>query len=170
MPAYVGIGSNLDHPEQQVQAAVEALAGLPDTRRVSCSAPLRNAALGPQPQPEYVNAVAGLLTQLTPVELLDELLAVERRQGRDRTASLRWGPRRIDLDLLVYGDVVLATEHLVLPHPGIASRNFVLFPLLELAPALRIPGLGPVWRLANAFDQQEQQTWPIAATSPSKAP
>ncbi len=180
MPAYVGIGSNLDGPEEQVQAAVEALAELPHTRRVSCSSTLRNAPLGPQPQPEYVNAVAGLLTQLTPAELLDELLAVERRQGRDRSTSVRWGPRRIDLDLLVYGDIVLNTEHLVLPHPGIASRNFVLFPLLEIAPALRIPGLGPVWRLVAAINQQEQQArdnrakhnnvWANPVTSLSKAP
>jgi 2-amino-4-hydroxy-6-hydroxymethyldihydropteridine diphosphokinase len=180
VPAYVGIGSNLDGPEEQVQVALEALAALPDTRRVSCSSTLRNAALGPQPQPEYVNAVAGLLTQLTPVDLLNELLAVERRQGRDRTTSVRWGPRRIDLDLLVYGDLVLNTEHLILPHPGISSRNFVLCPLLEIAPALRIPGLGPVWRLAAAFNEQEQQArdnrakqdnvWAIPVTSPSKAP
>lgn len=180
VPAYVGIGSNLDQPEKQVQAAVEALAGLPDTIRVSCSSFLWNVALGPQPQPEYVNAVAGLLTRLAPEALLDELLAVERRQGRERTAGLRWGPRRIDLDLLIHGEVVLDTGHLVLPHPGIASRNFVLFPLLEIAPALRVPGLGPVWRLAAAFDQQEQQAregrarhenvWATPATSPSKAP
>jgi 2-amino-4-hydroxy-6-hydroxymethyldihydropteridine diphosphokinase len=180
VPAYVGIGSNLDGPEEQVRFAVEALASLPHTRRVSCSANLRNTALGPQPQPEYVNAVAGLLTQLTPADLLSELLAVERRQGRDRTSGVRWGPRRIDLDLLVYGDLVLNTEHLILPHPGIASRNFVLFPLLEIAPALRIPGLGPVWRLVAAFSQQEQQArdnrakqdnlWAIPVTSPSKAP
>lgn len=172
VPAYVGIGSNLDDPEQQVRAALEALSGLPDTRRISHSATLRNVALGPQPQPEFVNAVAGLLTQLAPVELLDELLAVERRQGRDRSTSVRWGPRRIDLDLLVYGDLAMETERLVIPHPGISSRNFVLFPLLEIAPALRIPGLGPVWRLAAAFNQnqQEQHTWAIPVTSPSKVP
>ena len=185
VPAYVGIGSNLDDPDLQVQAALDALSGLPDTLRVNCSATLRNAALGPQPQPEFVNAVAGLLTQLAPVDLLDELLAIERRQGRDRSTGVRWGPRRIDLDLLAYGDVVIETERLVVPHPGIASRNFVLFPLLEIAPALRIPGLGPVWRLAAAFKDKEQQArhdgakhnraannnvWATAVTSPSKAP
>jgi len=179
-PAYVGIGSNLDGPEQQVQAALEALARLPMTVPVCCSTFLHNRALGPQPQPEFVNAVAGLLTRLPPVGLLDELLAIERRQGRDRSASLRWGPRRIDLDLLVYGDLVINTEHLVVPHPGIATRNFVLLPLLEIAPTLRVPGLGPVWRLAAAANQQEQQAtgdrarhndlWAIPATSPSKAP
>lgn len=153
VPAYVGIGSNLDEPERQVAAAVEALAGLPETRLVSHSATLRNPPVGPQPQPEFFNAVAGLLTQLDPLALLDALLALERRQGRDRSTGLRWGPRRIDLDLLVYGAVTLDTERLTVPHPGIVSRNFVLLPLREIAPALRIPGLGPVWRLATAFDQ-----------------
>ena len=153
VPAYVGIGSNLDDPGRQVHLALEALAGLPDTRFVSHSTTLRNPALGSQPQPEFFNAVAGLLTYLEPLTLLEELLALERRQGRDRSAGLRWGPRRIDLDLLVYGDVTLETERLTVPHPGIAGRNFVLLPLLEIAPALRIPGLGPVWRLAAKFSQ-----------------
>ncbi len=153
VPAYVGVGSNLDEPERQVHLALEALAGLPATRCVSHSATFRNPALGPQPQPEFFNAVAGLLTQLDPLALLDALLALERRQGRDRSAGSRWGPRCIDLDLLVYGEVTLVTERLTVPHPGIVSRNFVLLPLREIAPALRIPGLGPVWRLAAAFDQ-----------------
>jgi len=157
LPAYVGIGSNLDDPESQVQAAIAALAGIPETRYVVHSATWRNPALGPQPQPEYVNAVAALLTTLQPAALLDELLAIERRQGRDRSTSVRWGPRRIDLDLLVCGDVVMQTGHLTLPHPGIAARNFVLFPLLEIAPGLRVPGLGAVRLLASAPKQQEQQ-------------
>ncbi|MEO7386145.1 MAG: 2-amino-4-hydroxy-6-hydroxymethyldihydropteridine diphosphokinase [Gammaproteobacteria bacterium] len=152
VPAYVGVGSNLDAPEEQVRAALDALCGLPETRRIVCSASWRNPALGPQPQPDFVNAVAGLLTRLPPARLLDELLAIERRQGRDRSAGVRWGPRRIDLDLLVVGDVVMDTASLVLPHPGIATRNFVLFPLLEIAPGLSIPGLGPVWRLAAALN------------------
>ena len=173
IPAYVGIGSNLDDPERQVQSALDALAGLPDTLRVTYSATLRNAALGTQPQPEFVNAVAALLTRLPPLALLDELLRVERLQGRDRGNSVRWGPRRIDLDLLVYGELVITNERLVVPHPGIACRNFVLFPLLEIAPALRIPGLGPVWRLAAALNQKEQakynKSWAIPVTSRSKA-
>lgn len=171
VPAYVGIGSNLDNPDRQVQAALEALAELLDTRRVCQSAMLRNPALGPQPQPEFVNAVAGLLTRLSPAELLDALLAIERGQGRDRSSGVRWGPRRIDLDLLVYGDLVQDTDCLVIPHPGIASRNFVLFPLLEIAPGLRVPGLGPVRQLAADLKQQEhqeQQAWTTPVTSPSK--
>ncbi|MEQ1802153.1 MAG: 2-amino-4-hydroxy-6-hydroxymethyldihydropteridine diphosphokinase [Gammaproteobacteria bacterium] len=156
VPAYVGVGSNLDDPGEQVRTALEALGHIPDTRLVACSTSLRNPALGPQPQPEFVNAAAGLLTLLPPVRLLEELLAIERRQGRDRSTGVRWGPRRIDLDLLVHGDAVMDTAGLMLPHPGIAARNFVLFPLLEIAPGLRVPGLGPVWRLAAALNQQQQ--------------
>ena len=171
VPAYVGIGSNLDDPDRQVQAALEALGELPDTRRICQSATLRNPALGPQPQPEFVNAVAGLLTRLSPIDLLDALLAIERGRGRDRRSGVRWGPRRIDLDLLVYGDVVHDSDRLVIPHPGITSRNFVLFPLLEIAPGLRVPGLGPVRQLAAALKQQEQQepqAWATPVISPSK--
>mgnify|MGYP003397968362 CR=1 FL=1 len=177
VPAYVGVGSNLDDPELQVRHALEALGRSPETRCIVCSSARRNPALGPQPQPDFVNAVAGLLTLLPPGRLLEELLAIERRLGRDRSSGLRWGPRRIDLDLLVHGDAVLDTGVLVLPHPRIATRNFVLFPLRELAPGLRVPGLGPVWRLAAALEQEEQQAGrdpgngcAIPVTSPSKAP
>jgi 2-amino-4-hydroxy-6-hydroxymethyldihydropteridine diphosphokinase len=175
VPAYVGVGSNLDDPEEQVRSALEALGRIPETRCVVWSSSWRNPALGPQPQPDFVNSVAGLLTLLPPDRLLDELLAIERRRGRDRSDGVRWGPRRIDLDLLVHGATMMATQALVLPHPGIAARNFVLFPLLEIAPGLRVPGLGPVWRLAAALKQEEQQAntnkpWAIPVTSPSKAP
>jgi len=170
VPAYVGLGSNLDDPQRQVQDALRALPGLPETRLVTSSESLRNPALGPQPQPEFVNAVAGLLTRLAPVDLLDALLAIECRQGRDRRSDVRWGPRRIDLDLLVYGDLTMDTDRLTIPHPGIATRNFVLFPLLEIAPELRIPGLGPVRRLAAAVNQPEQagqasNSWAMPVTS-----
>lgn len=185
VPAYVGVGSNLDDPEKQVRLALAALGRIAETRVIVCSSSWRNPPLGPQPQPDFVNAVAGLLTCLPPEPLLEELLAIERRQGRDRSSGLRWGPRRIDLDLLMHGGSVLDTGTLVLPHPGMATRNFVLFPLLEIAPGLHVPGLGPVWRLAAAMNQQEQpagqdradkknaghQTaWAIPVTSPSKDP
>ena len=150
VPAYIGVGSNLDQPAEQVAAALTALGVLQASRLVSHSRLVRNPPLGPRAQPEFVNAVAGLLTQLPPEALLEALLAIEIRQGRDRQTGERWGPRRIDLDLLVYGDLVLQTPRLVVPHPGISSRNFELFPLLEIAPGLRIPGLGPVRRLAAA--------------------
>jgi len=175
VPAYVGVGSNLDGPGEQVRAALDALGRIPETLCIACSSSWRNPALGPQPQPDFVNAVAGLLTRLPPHGLLAELLAIERRQGRDRTSAVRWGPRRIDLDLLVHGAAVVDSDDLVLPHPGIAARNFVLFPLLEVAPGLRVPRLGPVWRLAAALDQEQQladtrKPWAIPVTSPSKAP
>ncbi len=166
----MGIGSNLDDPGLQVRAALVALTGIPSTRLLASSALWRNPPLGSPDQPDYVNAVAGLLTRLAPLELLDALLGLEREQGRDRRPGERWGPRRIDLDLLVYGDLVMDTGRLILPHPGIASRNFVLFPLLEIAPGLSVPGLGPVRRLAAALNQKEQQPWAIPVTSPSKAP
>jgi 2-amino-4-hydroxy-6-hydroxymethyldihydropteridine diphosphokinase len=172
VPAYVGIGSNLDDPLSQVEAAIGALGRIPGTRLVARSSAWRNPPLGPASQPDFVNAVAGLLTGLEPRRLLDELLEIERRQGRDRSDAVRWGPRRIDLDLLLHGGTVLDTPDLVLPHPGMASRNFVLFPLLEIAPGLRVPGLGPVARLAASLRQEQQadpdRAWAIPVTSPSK--
>ena len=175
LPTYVGVGSNLDDPADQVQSALSALAVMPDTRLIARSSCWRNPAVGPQPQPDFVNAVAGLLTLLPPVAFLGELLAIERRLGRDRSAGVRWGPRRIDLDLLVHGTTVMDTADLVLPHPRMATRNFVLFPLLEIAPGLRVPGLGPVSHLAAVLGQQEQQgntghAWATPVTSPSKVP
>lgn len=151
VPAYVGIGSNLNDPVAQVRAAMASLGRLPDTRLVAASALYRNPPLGDIPQADCINAVAGLLTRLSSLDLLAALKAVESAQGRDRAAP-RWGPRIIDLDLLVYGTEKGTRGPLTLPHPGIAGRNFVLWPLLEIAPGLRIPGLGPVRDLAAAVD------------------
>lgn len=173
----MAVGSNLDDPEVQVRAAFAALASLPGTRLVARSSCWRNPAVGPGPQPDFVNAVAGLLTRLAPAELLAALLGIERRQGRDRSSGVRWGPRRIDLDLLVHGTTVLDSADLVLPHPRMASRNFVLFPLLEIAPGLDVPGHGPVAQLAARLRHHQQEEpqqagtpWAIPVTSPSKAP
>ena len=104
--------------------------------------------MGPQDQPDFVNAVAGLLTQLEPAALLAELQGLERKLGRQRKEGDRWGPRVIDLDLLVYGHLQHAEPGLTVPHPGISERNFVLFPLRDVAPGLRIPGQGAVGVLA----------------------
>jgi len=145
-PAYVGIGSNLDDPREQVRRALAALAQLPDSRLVSSSPPYRSAPLvaqGGAEQPAYVNAVAGLLTRLSPEELLAGLRRVESALGRPESRE-RWAPRRIDLDLLVFGRETRATETLKLPHPGIAERDFVLWPLADIAPDLDVPGLGRV--------------------------
>lgn len=151
VPAYVGVGSNLGDPIAQVRGAISDLADLPDTRLIRVSPLYRNPAMGDIPQPDCINAVAGLLTLLPPPELLAALKAIEAARGRDRTAP-RWGPRIIDLDLLVHGWEMRTEGPLILPHQGISERNFVLWPLLDIAPGLRIPGLGPVRDLAAAVD------------------
>ena len=145
-PAYVGIGSNLDDPRAQVLRASDALARLPRTRRVVLSPLYRTQPLGEVVQPVFVNAVAGLLTQLGPEELLDALRGLERELGREPPRE-RWGPRLIDLDLLVLGRETRATPSLTLPHAGIAARDFVLYPLADIAPDLDVPGLARVREL-----------------------
>jgi len=140
--AYVALGSNLDDPQRQVENAFDLLAGLPDTQLITRSSLYRSAPFGPVEQPEFVNAAAELLTSLGARELLEHLQAIETSQGRVR--KKRWGPRTLDLDLLVYGAQVIDEPRLTVPHPGIGERNFVLLPLREIAPELVIPGLGHV--------------------------
>lgn len=151
MPAYVGLGSNLDDPAGQLAKALDALAALPDTRLVAVSPRYRNPPLGPPDQPDYLNAVAGLLTRLSPRALLAALQGIEDAQGRRRDGQ-RWGPRTLDLDLLAYGTVRLESDALTLPHPGIGSRPFVLVPLAEVAPGLHLPDGRGVAALAAAVD------------------
>ena len=117
----------------------------------------RNPPMGPAGQPDYVNAVAGLLTRLAPENLLSELSNIEQRMGRQRQPAGRWGPRVIDLDLLLYGDQMIEAPNLSLPHPGISERNFVLFPLLDIAPELAIPGQGKVATMAGGLDSSALQ-------------
>lgn len=154
LPAYIGLGSNLDDPRRQLGRALEALAALPETRRVSVSSFYRSPPLGPADQPDYLNAVAGLLTRLAPADLLAALQAIETGQGRRRDGP-RWGPRTLDLDLLLHGSAQLATPELTLPHPGLRERAFVLVPLAEVAPGLRLPDGAAVARLAAAVDAGE---------------
>ena len=151
-PAYVGIGSNLDDPEAQVEAAFQALARLPRPRLIARSRLYATRPFGPVAQDDFVNAVAGLLTELSGPELLAELRTIETAHGRVR--SVRWGPRIIDLDLLVHGQTRLQTEELTLPHPGIVERNFVLYPLADIAPELDIPGQGRVSQLAASVSAE----------------
>lgn len=139
--AFIGIGSNLDGPAAQVRRALEELAALPDTRLERASALYRTPPLGPPAQPDYINAVARLVTGLAPHPLLDALQAIEQAHGRVR--GERWGPRTLDLDLLVYDAVRIADDRLTVPHPGIGERSFVLTPLAEIAPDWDVPGLGP---------------------------
>ncbi len=140
--AYVGVGSNLDDPLRRVGRAFAALAELRDTRCVARSSLYRSPALGDAPQPEYINAVALLETRLSALELLDELLAVEARHGRVRRPGERWGPRTLDLDLLLYGAHRYSDPRLTVPHPEMVRRDFVLYPMSEIDPGLVIPGVG----------------------------
>jgi 2-amino-4-hydroxy-6-hydroxymethyldihydropteridine diphosphokinase len=152
--AWVALGSNLDEPQAQVRRALDALATLPRTRLHSQSALYRSAPMGPSDQPDYVNAVAGLRTQLPAADLLARLQALERAAGRRREREQKWGPRPLDLDLLTYGAQRIDRPGLRVPHPGIRERNFVLLPLLSVAPSLEIPGLGTVRQLASAVDHE----------------
>lgn len=145
--AAVALGSNLADPVAQVRRAFTALAALPDTRLVARSRLYRTPAVGP-PQPDYVNAVGLLETRLGAAALFDALLAIEAAQGRTR--GERWGPRTLDLDLLVYGDAVIDTPRLTIPHPQLALRPFVLVPLAEVAVDIEVPGLGRVGDLCAA--------------------
>ena len=150
-PAYVGIGSNLDSPRDQIGRAIVALAAIKDTVLVRTSPMYLSAPLDGSEQPDYVNAVCALLTRLGADTLLKALQDIEGAQGRSRDAK-RWGPRTLDLDLLVYSSTSMDEKDLKLPHPGISERNFVLLPLLDIAPHLQIPGQGSVIGLAAAID------------------
>lgn len=159
--AWIGVGSNLDGPATRVRAAIDALATIPETDFVAASPLYGSAPMGPADQPDYVNAVVRLETALEPHMLLDALQRLEAEAGRDR-AGERWGPRVLDLDLLLFGDQRIDDARLRVPHPGIAERIFVLRPLADMAPDLEVPGLGRVdellarapegglWRLEEA--------------------
>jgi len=142
------LGSNLADPRAQVLTACARLAQLPRTRVVLSSRLYRSHPLGPIAQPDFVNAVVGVLTQLESPALLAALRALEAALGRPAQRE-RWGPRIIDLDLLSYARELRSDAALTLPHPGIVERNFVLYPLADIAPDLDLPGLGRVAELAG---------------------
>jgi 2-amino-4-hydroxy-6-hydroxymethyldihydropteridine diphosphokinase len=137
--AYVGLGSNLGDRESTLLAALEALRNSPAVEVVAVSTFRETDPVGVVDQPRFVNAVAALETSLRPRELLVRLLGVERELGRDRAREERWGPRTVDLDLLLYGDDVIDEPGLTVPHPRLAERAFVVVPLLELTPDLMLP-------------------------------
>ncbi|MEO8365970.1 MAG: 2-amino-4-hydroxy-6-hydroxymethyldihydropteridine diphosphokinase [Pseudoxanthomonas sp.] len=140
--AFVGLGGNLGEVAVTLRAATEALAHLPGTRLLGASRLYRTPAWGLEQQPDFINGVIALETSLGPRELLDALLGVERDFGRERDAALRWGPRILDLDLLLHGDAVIEQDGLRLPHPHLHERAFALVPLLEIAADILIPGQG----------------------------
>ncbi len=133
---YIGLGSNLDDPKQQVIRAVESLKMLPDTVWVAQSSWYKSEAIGPE-QPNFINGVARIQTQLAPEILLDALQAIEQDHQRVRTQH--WGPRTLDLDILLWGQEVLNSARLTVPHAFLKERCFVILPLLELAPSLMLP-------------------------------
>ncbi|MGN6312578.1 MAG: 2-amino-4-hydroxy-6-hydroxymethyldihydropteridine diphosphokinase [Rhodanobacteraceae bacterium] len=149
--AYIALGSNLDDPRAQVLRGFELLSRLPDTKLLARSRLYRSMPWGVLDQPEFVNAAAEIETTLAPRELLASLLGIERAAGRDRSGA-RWGPRVLDLDLLLCGNVVLDEPGLILPHPHLHERAFVLLPLDDLAPDLDVPGRGRVRELLAQVD------------------
>lgn len=137
MLAYIGLGSNLDDPRAQVELALVELAAIPDTCVLNVSALYRSLAVGPGEQPDYINAAALLETSLSPLALLDALQAIEQAHRRVRLEH--WGPRTLDLDILLLDSLIIASERLRVPHPYLTQRNFVLYPLADIAPALLLP-------------------------------
>jgi 2-amino-4-hydroxy-6-hydroxymethyldihydropteridine diphosphokinase len=147
----VGLGSNLAGPRSQVEHGLDALARLPQTDVLRQSHLYRSAPWGVRDQPEFVNAVAGIETALSPRDLMQSLLAIERASGRERSGD-RWGPRILDLDLLLYADRIIDEPGLHVPHPHLHERAFVLLPMAEIAPDLQIPGRGSISQLAARVD------------------
>lgn len=152
MISYIGIGSNQQDPINQAQQAVEALKKLPKTHLTACSSLYCSAPMGPQDQPDYINAVVEVDTELTAIELLDALQAIEQHQGRVRKAN-RWGPRTLDLDIILYNDETLQCERLTVPHYGMHEREFVLYPLHEIAPDLTLPNGTHISQLMTLCDK-----------------
>lgn len=136
--AYIALGSNLASPLTQVNAAIEALGAIPDSRIVAVSGFYRTPPLGPQDQPDYLNAAVALETTLSAEALLDHTQRIELERGRVRKAE-RWGPRTLDLDIMLFGDETIATPRLTVPHYDMKNRGFMLWPLFEIAPERRFP-------------------------------
>ncbi|MDQ3057317.1 MAG: 2-amino-4-hydroxy-6-hydroxymethyldihydropteridine diphosphokinase [Pseudomonadota bacterium] len=149
--AFIALGGNLGDPVVTLYEAIRELDRLPSTRMVRASQLYRSAAWGVTEQPDFINAVALLETSLDARTLLDAMLVIERSHGRDRDVEARWGPRTLDLDLLLYGDAVIDEPGLRVPHPHLHERAFVLLPLAEIAADAMIPGQGAVRELTAAI-------------------
>ncbi|MCA1778507.1 MAG: 2-amino-4-hydroxy-6-hydroxymethyldihydropteridine diphosphokinase [Xanthomonadaceae bacterium] len=149
---FVALGSNLDDPEKQLDRALDALSKLPGSRLRAISPRYWSPPWGDPDQPEFLNAVASLETSLKPLELLRLMQQIEDRQGRQRAEDRRWGPRPIDLDLLLYGEQTIRQAQLEVPHARMCERAFVLKPLADLAPQVEVPGRGRVEELLADLD------------------
>lgn len=152
MISYIGIGSNQADPVKQAKQAIKALQSLPESQLITCSSLYSSSPMGPQDQPDYVNAVAKLETQLSALELLDELQKIELVQGRERKEN-RWGPRTLDLDIILYGREQINSTRLTIPHYGMKVREFVLYPLFEIAPDLVLPDSTVLSQLVSLCDK-----------------
>lgn len=139
---YIGLGSNIEQPFLQIKNAIFALNEMPDTKVIRDSGYFKSRPMGPEDQPDYVNAVVEIETQLDAMALLKNCQAIEHQQGRVKTRH--WGERTIDLDILLYADQQIENDVLTVPHPGISQRDFVYMPLLRLNAELKVPGLGPL--------------------------
>ena len=155
---YLAIGSNLASPLEQVNAALAALADIPESQLVAVSDFYRTPPLGPQDQPDYLNAAVALETTLAPEVLLDHTQRIERQQGRDRKAH-RWGPRTLDLDIMLFGEMQIATPRLTVPHYDMKNRAFMLLPLAQIAPDLRFPDGDELSVLLANLDRSGISRW-----------
>lgn len=153
--AYIALGSNLHTPREQLKCALNALAQLPQTQLMAVSSFYRSKPLGPQDQPDYLNAAVEISTALSPLALLDELQRIENEQGRVRLR--RWGERTLDLDILLYGDEIIQTERLTVPHYDMHNREFVIVPLAEIAPNLILPNGQKLAELADRFTVHQME-------------
>ncbi|THC26739.1 2-amino-4-hydroxy-6-hydroxymethyldihydropteridine diphosphokinase [Enterobacter sp. AD2-3] len=156
--AYIAIGSNLASPLEQVNAAVQALGEIPQSKIVAVSSFYRTPPLGPQDQPDYLNAAVILETELGPEELLDNTQRIELQQGRVRKAE-RWGPRTLDLDIMLFGHETINTERLTVPHYDMKNRGFMLWPLFEVAPDLIFPGGTPLKSILDNLNAERPARW-----------
>ena len=153
--AYIALGSNLHTPLEQLKRALNALAQLPQTQLMAVSSFYRSKPLGPQDQPDYLNAAVEISTALSPLALLDELQRIENEQGRVRLR--RWGERTLDLDILLYGDEIIQTERLTVPHYDMHNREFVIVPLAEIAPNLILPNGQKLAELVDRFTVHQME-------------
>ena len=148
---YLGLGSNLDDPENQLKTALKEIAKIDQTCVLATSSMYRSSPLGPADQPDFINCVVKLETELSAHILLAALQKIEERHGRTR--EVHWGPRTLDLDILLYGDMSINDKNLTVPHPEMVQREFVLIPLQEIAPDISIPGNGQVSSLIAGLGQ-----------------
>ena len=156
--AYIAIGSNLASPLEQVNAAVQALGEIPESRIIAVSSFYRTPPLGPQDQPDYLNAAVVLETALAAEKLLDNTQRIELQQGRVRKAE-RWGPRTLDLDIMLFGHDVITTERLTVPHYDMKNRGFMLWPLFEVAPDLTFPDGISLKAILESLNAEKPARW-----------